>query len=113
MRTKIKVDNAIKGFPTDKGRLDVISGLDFEVREGEFVAIVGPSGCGKTTLMNIIAGFLAPDSGAVLVDGKPRPAPNKNGVLITQQGSVFPWLTVRENLLFGLPDDLANREELA
>jgi ABC-type nitrate/sulfonate/bicarbonate transport system ATPase subunit len=113
MPTKIKVENAVKGFPTEKGRLDVISGLDFEVRDGEFVAIVGPSGCGKTTLMNIIAGFLAPDSGAVLVDGKPRPAPNKNGVLITQQGSVFPWLTVRENLLFGLPDDLANREDLA
>ena len=64
---KIKVDNVVKGFPTDKGRLEVIAGLDFEVRDGEFVAIVGPSGCGKTTLMNIIAGFLAPDSGGVLV----------------------------------------------
>jgi ABC-type nitrate/sulfonate/bicarbonate transport system ATPase subunit len=110
---KIKVDNVVKGFPTDKGRLQVIAGLDFEVRDGEFVAIVGPSGCGKTTLMNIIAGFLAPDDGAVLVNGKPRLAPNKNGVLITQQGSVFPWLTVRQNLLFGLDDDLPNREELA
>ena len=111
---KVKIDNVVKGFPTDKGtRLDVIAGLDFDVRDGEFVAIVGPSGCGKTTLMNIIAGFLAPDSGAVLVNGKPRLAPNKNGMLITQQGSVFPWLTVRQNLLFGLPDDLPNREELA
>jgi ABC-type nitrate/sulfonate/bicarbonate transport system ATPase subunit len=110
---KIRVDNVVKGFPTAKGRLDVISGLDFEVRDGEFVAIVGPSGCGKTTLMNIMSGFLAPDSGAVLVDGKPRPAPNSKGVLITQQGSVFPWLTVRENLLFGLPDELPNREALA
>jgi ABC-type nitrate/sulfonate/bicarbonate transport system ATPase subunit len=110
---KIKVDKVVKGFPTDKGRLNVIAGLDFEVRDGEFVAIVGPSGCGKTTLMNIIAGFLAPDSGAILVNGKPRLAPNKNGVLITQQGSVFPWLTVRQNLLFGLDDDLPNREALA
>jgi ABC-type nitrate/sulfonate/bicarbonate transport system ATPase subunit len=110
---KIKIDNVVKGFPTDKGRLEVIAGLDFEVRDGEFVAVVGPSGCGKTTLMNIIAGFLAPDSGRVLVNGKPRLAPNKNGVLITQQGSVFPWLTVRQNLLFGLPDDLPNRETLA
>jgi ABC-type nitrate/sulfonate/bicarbonate transport system ATPase subunit len=110
---RIKVDNVVKGFPTDKGRLEVIAGLDFDVRDGEFVAIVGPSGCGKTTLMNIIAGFLAPDSGGVLVNGKPRLAPNKNGVLITQQGSVFPWLTVRQNLLFGLDDDLPNREALA
>jgi ABC-type nitrate/sulfonate/bicarbonate transport system ATPase subunit len=110
---KVRIDNVVKGFPTDKGRLEVIAGLDIEVRDGEFVAIVGPSGCGKTTLMNIIAGFLAPDSGAVLVNGKPRLAPNKNGMLITQQGSVFPWLTVRQNLLFGLPDDLPNREALA
>ncbi|MBC8026887.1 MAG: ABC transporter ATP-binding protein [Steroidobacteraceae bacterium] len=110
---KVKIDNVVKGFPTDKGRLDVIAGLDFDVRDGEFVAIVGPSGCGKTTLMNIIAGFLAPDAGSVLVNGKPRLAPNKNGMMITQQGSVFPWLTVRQNLLFGLPDDLPNREALA
>jgi ABC-type nitrate/sulfonate/bicarbonate transport system ATPase subunit len=110
---KVRVDNVVKGFPTGNGRLEVISGLDFAIREGEFVAIVGPSGCGKTTLMNIIAGFLAPDSGAVLVDGKPRLAPNRHGVLITQQGSVFPWLTVKQNLLFGLPDDLPNREQLA
>jgi ABC-type nitrate/sulfonate/bicarbonate transport system ATPase subunit len=110
---KVKIDNVVKGFPTDKGRLEVIAGLDIDVRDGEFVAIVGPSGCGKTTLMNIIAGFLAPDAGAVLVNGKPRLAPNKNGMMITQQGSVFPWLTVRQNLLFGLPDDLPNREALA
>ncbi len=113
MTAKIRIDKVVKGFPTQKGRLDVISGLDFEVRDGEFVAIVGPSGCGKTTLMNIIAGFLAPDAGNVLVDGKPRLEPDRNGVLITQQGSVFPWLTVKQNLLFGLPDEMPNREALA
>jgi ABC-type nitrate/sulfonate/bicarbonate transport system ATPase subunit len=110
---KIQVRNVRKGFDADKGRLEVIADLDFGVRDGEFVAIVGPSGCGKTTLMNIMAGFLAPDSGAVLVDGKPRLKPNPKGVLITQQGSVFPWLTVKQNLLFGLPDELPNREALA
>jgi ABC-type nitrate/sulfonate/bicarbonate transport system ATPase subunit len=110
---KIRVQNVRKGFDADKGRLEVIADLDFGVRDGEFVAIVGPSGCGKTTLMNIMAGFLAPDSGAVLVDGKPRLKPNPKGVLITQQGSVFPWLTVKQNLLFGLPDELPNREALA
>jgi ABC-type nitrate/sulfonate/bicarbonate transport system ATPase subunit len=104
IKTKIVVEDVRKGFATDDGRLEVIADLDFKVGDGEFVAIVGPSGCGKTTLMNIIAGFLAPDTGAVKVDGLPRSAPNRNGVLITQQGSVFPWLTVRENLLFGLPE---------
>jgi ABC-type nitrate/sulfonate/bicarbonate transport system ATPase subunit len=113
MPTKIALKAVRKSFDKDKERLLVIDDLGFEVRDGEFVAIVGPSGCGKTTLMNIIAGFLAPDSGAILVDGQPRTEPNRKGVLITQQGSVFPWLTVRQNLLFGLPDGLPNREQLA
>jgi ABC-type nitrate/sulfonate/bicarbonate transport system ATPase subunit len=112
-KSKIDVQNVLKGFATGKGRLDVINDLNFEVADGEFVAIVGPSGCGKTTLMNIMAGFLAPDAGAIMVDGKARSQPNSKGILITQQGSVFPWLTVRENLLFGLADDLPNREALA
>jgi ABC-type nitrate/sulfonate/bicarbonate transport system ATPase subunit len=112
-RAKIEIRDIRKGFQNEKLRLQVIEGLDFEIADGEFVAIVGPSGCGKTTLMNIIAGFLAPDSGVVKVDGVPRLGPNRKGVLITQQGSVFPWLTVRQNLLFGLPDDLPNREALA
>src|SRR5688572_23814140 len=110
IKTKIHVQDVRKGFPADQGRLEVIANLDFKVGDSEFVAIVGPSGCGKTTLMNIIAGFLAPDSGAVLVDGQPRLQPNSKGILITQQGSVFPWLTVRQNLLFGLSEDMPDRE---
>ena len=113
IKTKIHVKNVGKGFPTDQGRLEVINDLDFRVGDGEFVAIVGPSGCGKTTLMNIIAGFLLPDSGSVKVDGTVRNGPSPKGILITQQGSVFPWLTVRQNLLFGLPEELAEREQLA
>jgi ABC-type nitrate/sulfonate/bicarbonate transport system ATPase subunit len=113
IKNKIEVKNVRKGFPTDKGHLQVIEDLDFKVGDGEFVAIVGPSGCGKTTLMNIIVGFLAPDSGTILVDGEPRTQPNRKGVLITQQGSVFPWLTVRQNLLFGLPEEMPDREKLA
>ena len=110
---KISLKGVRKSFEKDGHTLEVISDLTFDVRDGEFVAIVGPSGCGKTTLMNIISGFLQPDAGAVLIDGQPRTEPNKKGILITQQGSVFPWLTVRQNLLFGLPDDLAEREQLA
>jgi ABC-type nitrate/sulfonate/bicarbonate transport system ATPase subunit len=113
IKTKIHVQNVHKEFPTDKGRLEVIADLDIKVGDGEFVAIVGPSGCGKTTLMNIIAGFLLPDSGSVKVDGTVRNGPSPKGILITQQGSVFPWLTVRQNLLFGLPEELAEREQLA
>jgi len=113
INTKIHVQNVRKGFAKDDGYLDVIADLDFKVGDSEFVAIVGPSGCGKTTLMNIIAGFLAPDSGSVQVDGVPRDGPNRKGIMITQQGSVFPWLTVRENLLFGLDEGNPEREQLA
>jgi ABC-type nitrate/sulfonate/bicarbonate transport system ATPase subunit len=99
---KIVVKDIEKGFVTDKGRLQVVGGIDFTVGSGEFVAIVGPSGCGKTTLMNILAGFERPDEGQIIVDGVVRKRPSPNGIVISQQGSVFPWLTVQQNLMFGL-----------
>lgn len=102
MRTKIEVNNISKHYPSDNGLLQVVNGVDFSVGDGEFVAIVGPSGCGKTTLMNIVAGFIRPDQGSVVIDGAERTKPNSKGILISQHGSVFPWLTVQENLMFGL-----------
>jgi len=102
MRTKIEVRDLTKSFESDKGRLQVIENVSFSVRDGEFIALVGPSGCGKTTLLNLIAGFVRPDSGAVVIDGRPHAKPDARGILISQQGSVFPWLTVRENLMFCL-----------
>lgn len=104
MHTKIEVNGIRKGFATDGGTLQVVEDVSFIVGEGEFVAIVGPSGCGKTTLMNMIVGFLQPDLGSILIDGMPRTAPNAKGILISQQGSIFPWLTVQQNLMFGLND---------
>jgi ABC-type nitrate/sulfonate/bicarbonate transport system ATPase subunit len=104
MRTKIEVTGIRKGFATDGGALQVVEDVSFTVGDGEFVAIVGPSGCGKTTLMNMIVGFLQPDSGSILIDGEPRTEPNAKGILISQQGSIFPWLTVQQNLMFGLND---------
>jgi len=102
MRPKIEVREVGKGFVSDRGRLEVIQNVSLSVRDGEFVAIVGPSGCGKTTLLNLIAGFIAPDTGTIFIDGAPHSKPSLRGILISQQGSVFPWLTVRENLMFGL-----------
>ena len=102
MPAKIVVDNISKSFSSDQGTLSVVSGVSFEVAEGEVVALVGPSGCGKTTLMNIIAGFEKPDTGAIRIDGAARYKPSKQGILISQHGSVFPWLNVQQNLMFGL-----------
>jgi ABC-type nitrate/sulfonate/bicarbonate transport system ATPase subunit len=95
---KIEVRALKKGF----GSLAVIDGVGFSVADGEFVAIVGPSGCGKSTLMNIVAGFERADEGGVRVDGRAVQGPGPKGIVISQHGSVFPWLTVRENLMFGL-----------
>ena len=110
MPTKIEVRDVQKRFVTDAGDLRVVDGASFSVADGEFVAIVGPSGCGKSTLMNIIAGFERPDWGSIAVDGVERHAPSPKGIHISQQGSIFPWLTVRENLMFGL-DGRPQREK--
>jgi len=112
MPDKVVVQDIQKSFSTDNGRLSVIDGISFAVGEGKIVAIVGPSGCGKSTLMNIIAGFEKPDSGSVRVDGHTLQGPSRNGIVISQYGSVFPWLSVQQNLLFGV-DQGDERERVA
>ena len=99
---KIVVTDVHKSFALRKGELPVIGGVSFSVADGEFVAIVGPSGCGKSTLMNIVAGFESADRGSVKVDGAEHSGPSPKGIVISQHGSVFPWLTVQQNLMFGL-----------
>jgi len=100
--SKIVVDGVAKSFVSTNGALPVIDGVSFNVDDGEFVAIVGPSGCGKSTLVNIIAGFERQDQGVVKIDGVKHIGPSPNGIVISQYGSVFPWLTVQQNLMFGL-----------
>src|SRR5258707_15656149 len=99
---KIVVEGITKSFVSNQGALPVIDGVSFSVGDGEFVAIVGPSGCGKSTLMNIIAGFERQDRGSVKIDGVERVGPNPRGIAISQHGSVFPGLTVQQNVMLGL-----------
>ncbi len=87
---------------TGSDRTAVLQNISFDVFEGEFVCIVGPSGCGKTTLLNIIAGFLSGSRGEVLVEGCPVSGPDRQRIFIFQEGGVFPWLTVSQNIAFGL-----------
>jgi ABC-type nitrate/sulfonate/bicarbonate transport system ATPase subunit len=102
-RPKIAARDVRKDFRAAKGpSLTVVGGVSFSVADGEFVAIVGPSGCGKSTLLNIVAGFERPSAGVVEIDGVAQRSPSPQGIVISQHGSVFPWLTVRQNLMFGL-----------
>ena len=99
---KVAVDGVSKSFVSTSGALPVVDGVSFSIDDGEFVAMVGPSGCGKSTLLNIIAGFERPDRGTIKIDGVECVGPSPKRIVISQHGSVFPWLTVQQNLMVGL-----------
>ncbi len=101
-RERILFDGVSMSFDTGHGPLKVVDEVSFGVREGEFIALVGPSGCGKTTMLNMIAGFIHPTGGEVLLDGKAIEGPGPERGVIFQEYGVFPWLTVGENIGFGL-----------
>lgn len=84
------------------GNVDVLRDVNLDVREGEFVCILGPSGCGKSTLLNIVAGFIAPSAGDVTIDGVPVAGPDPRRIFVFQERGTFPWLTVEQNIGFGL-----------
>ncbi len=82
--------------------MSALSDINLTIRDGEFVSIVGSSGCGKSTLLNLIAGLDKPTSGRILADGKRVEGPGADRVVVFQEGALFPWLTVVENVEFGL-----------
>jgi NitT/TauT family transport system ATP-binding protein len=99
---RIRFDDVGVDFPTANGPMRVVDGVNLDVRQGEFVSIIGPSGCGKTTLMNMVGGFVKPTRGVVLLDNSPVEGPGPDRGVIFQEYGVFPWLTVRGNVEFGL-----------
>ncbi|HET7635330.1 MAG TPA: ABC transporter ATP-binding protein [Burkholderiales bacterium] len=99
---RIVFDRVSVSFNTASGTLNVVDNVSYTIANGEFVSIIGPSGCGKTTMMNIVAGFVQPSSGSVTLDGKPITAPGSERGVIFQDYGVFPWLTVEQNIAFGL-----------
>lgn len=107
MTPKISFQNVTKTF-TIAGltAFQALQGLNLDIADGEFITVVGPSGCGKSTAMNIAAGLTAPSSGQVLVDNVPVKGPGPERGVIFQQYALFPWLTVRQNVEFGL--EIAN-----
>ncbi len=113
MHAKIAVAGIHKSFPSDGAALEVVGGVSFTVGEGETVAIVGPSGCGKSTLMNVVAGFERPDRGSVSIDGSERGSPARAGHSHHPAWIGVSWLTVQQNLMFGLNGHVRGREMLA
>ena len=99
---RIVFDRVCVEYPSRHGALRVVDDVSYTIGDGEFVAIIGPSGCGKTTMMNIVAGFVKPTAGHVLLDGRPVPGPGPDRGVMFQEYGVFPWLTVRSNIEFGL-----------
>ncbi|MBE4720412.1 taurine ABC transporter ATP-binding protein [Pseudarthrobacter sp. AB1] len=82
--------------------VEALSETTLNIKKGEFVCLVGPSGCGKTTLLHLLAGFSRPTSGAVLYDGQEIVAPSRERGIVFQQASLYPWMSVEENISFGL-----------
>lgn len=80
----------------------VLQGINFALRQGDFVAVLGDSGCGKSSLLQLLAGFLRPSSGEILLDGVPMRSPNAHVGVVFQKPPLYPWLTLLENVAFGL-----------
>jgi taurine transport system ATP-binding protein len=85
----------------DGGSVQALKDVTLEIKQGELLSVLGPSGCGKTTLLNIIAGFLAPTGGSVELNGKQVIEPSAERGMVFQQGALFEWMSVRENVSFG------------
>jgi NitT/TauT family transport system ATP-binding protein len=99
---KLEIHNVTKTFQSKNGALTALEPITLDVQAGEFVCLLGPSGCGKSTLLNIIAGLDSPSTGDLRIDRKPIHGTGTDRVMIFQNAALFPWLSVFDNVKFGL-----------
>ena len=107
----IQVRQAALTYQTAQGEVEALRSVTFDVEEGAFYSIVGPSGCGKSTLLGAIAGLEPLSGGEILVDGKPVHGPSASMGLMPQRDQLFPWRTIRDNVLLGLQVQKRNTPE--
>jgi NitT/TauT family transport system ATP-binding protein len=113
----LRVEHLSKIFPSPAGETVALNDINFKTHRREFLCVVGPSGCGKSTLVRILAGLEEPSSGEVLLEGKPVTEPGTDRGMVFQGYTLFPWLTVKKNVMFGprvngFSNDVAEREAL-
>ena len=99
---KLEAKNIEKYFKHDGKQLKTLDGINLNVNDGEFVCIVGTSGCGKSTFLRTIAGLERPDGGKILLDGQPLSDTGPDRIMVFQEGALFPWLNVQDNVEYGL-----------
>ena len=99
---QIQISNVSKVFQTAERDVVALKDIELEIPQGQFVCLLGPSGCGKSTLLNAVAGFALPSSGQIVVDGRRVEAPGPERGMVFQEYALFPWMTVADNVAFGL-----------
>lgn len=98
----LSIENISMRFDLPNGTsVQALQNVSLDIKQGELLSVLGPSGCGKTTLLNIVAGFLAPTEGRIVLGGKPVAGPGPERGMVFQQGALFEWMSVRENVAFG------------
>jgi ABC-type nitrate/sulfonate/bicarbonate transport system ATPase subunit len=109
--SKLAIRGVSRVFPGVRGRAPVkaLEPIDLSVADNDFICILGPSGCGKSTLLRIVAGLAEPSAGAVALDGRPIDGPGRDRGMVFQSYTLFPWLTVRGNICFGLNEQGMSR----
>ena len=100
--SEIRFVDVAMSYPTRRGDVRALEKISLSVPDGQFACIVGPSGCGKSTLLSVAAGLVMPTEGEVLVDGSPTYSPGPDRGMVFQSYSLYPWLSVRRNIEFGL-----------
>jgi NitT/TauT family transport system ATP-binding protein len=112
MNDQILVKGVHQVFRTPGRDVVALQDISLQVPPGQFVCLLGPSGCGKSTLLNAVAGFVLPSAGEIVVDGRPVAGPGPDRGMVFQEYALFPWMTVAQNIAFGLEVQRQPREQV-